>query len=702
MARTQPDMTGIRTLTLVTLLISISFFLGETAADEPEFEFRFGWNEDGTGNLDVDSTLELKVEIENLFTDPKDFQLDITNDNDLQSSGLRTWWSYDGQTSLSSESTNLASVDVGDNGTVENITITIRTTEYALYGEYNIDLRCRDNDENDPETTEQNIQLTVNVNEKAQVSLVIAEEGTSEGSVDLGGETTYQIQVNNDGNRQDTISLAISSNDWDSSFSENSVTIDAFSNQIVTLTVSSDSNAEYGESDESTITATSGNSNGATDTLDLDTYVRVHYGLGLTAISQSGSGEPGSTVTFTFKILNKWSESIEYEILKKDWYRGTQGNPPQGWTFFDGGGTLDAFEEITTSSSSSVKVTISSGADAGEVVTIIVQARVTDDNDNIGTVELEIEVRVEGEYDVQLIVPASNQVDLTVGQTYSLSSYTDERDEDGELKRIITLKNLAKVNDLVTITATFSPGQGADWTLIQTEPIAIEASGEEALYISVKAPESAAGGQATLTIRAESGGDPSVFDQATLTFRVNAVSTASGPETDQLSEESDFPVDPIWLVSIVLIIGLGSAAVFGLQQKSKGAFGGSEQNVDDFSDEWAGMEDPANQTPPSTAAVPQTPPPAAAPSPQPQAPPPPAAAPPQPQAPPSTAAVPETGASPQPAAPPPPAAPMILTVTVPDGVMAGQQIQIKAPTGQLVNVKVPEGCGPGSQFKIQI
>ncbi len=677
-------MTEVRTLTLVTLLISISFFLGEAAADEPEFEFRFGWNEDGTGNLDVDSTLDLKVEIENLFTDPKDFQLDITNDNDLQSNGLRAWWSYDGQTSLSSESTNLASVDVGDNGTVENITITIRTTEYALYGEYNIDLRCRDNDENDPETTEQNIQLTVNVNEKAEVSLVIAEGGTSEGSVDLGGETTYQIQVNNDGNRQDTISLVISSNDWDSSFSENSVTIDAFSNQIVTLTVSSESSADYGDSDELTITATSGNSNDAADTLDLDTYVRVHYGLGLTAISQSGSGEPGSTVTFNFKILNKWSESVEYEILKKDWYRGTQGNPPQGWTFTDGGGTLDAFEEITTPSSSSVKVTISSGADAGEVVTIIVQAKVSGDSDGDFAIELEIEVRVEGEYNLQLILPQSDQINLPTGQSFSISNY-------------IQLKNLAKVNDLVTITATFEAGQGADWTLITPDPISIEASGEKPLFISVTAPDSAAGGQATLKIRAESGGDSSVYDEATLTFRVDTIATASGPETDQLSEESDFPVDPIWLVSIVLIIGLGSAAVFGLQQKSKGAFGSSEQNVDDFSDEWAGMGSPA---PPSTAAVPQTaPPPAAAPPPQPQVPPPPAAAPPQPQAPPSTAAV------PQPQAPPPaaaPAAPMILTVTVPDGVMAGQQIQIKAPTGQLVNVKVPEGCGPGSQFKIQI
>jgi hypothetical protein len=654
----------------VTLLISISFFLGEATADEPEFEFRFDDPTDGFGDIDADSTLDLKVEIENLLPQPKDFELDITNDGDLQSSGLRAWWSHDGQTSLSSESTNLASVKVGENGTIEGITVTIRATENALYGQYNVDLRCRDNDESDPETTEQIIQLTVNVNEKAEVSLVIAEGGTSEGSIDVGGETTYQVQVNNGGNRQDTFNLVISSNDWDSSFSENSVTIDAFSNQIVTLTVSLESSADYGDSDKLTITATSGNSNDATDTLDLDTYVRVYYGIGLDAVSQSGSGEPGSTVTFNFRILNKWSESINYEIVKKDWYRGTPGNPPdQGWSFTDGTGTLDAFEEITTPSSSSVKVTISSSADAGEVVTIIVQAKVSDDNDNVGTIELEINVRVEGEYNVQLVLPQSDQIYLPTGQSFSISNY-------------IQLKNFAKVNDLVTITASFEAGQGADWTLITPDPISIEASGEKPLFISVTAPDSAAGGQATLKIRAESGGDPSVYDEATLTFRVDTIATASGPETDQLSKESDFPVDPIWLVSIVLIIGLGSAAVFGLQQKSKGAFGGSEQSVDDFSDEWAGMEN-------TSAAVPQTAPP--------------------PQAPPSTAAVPQQPAPapppPQPQAPPPaaaPAAPMILTVTVPDGVMAGQQIQIKAPTGQLVNVKVPEGCGPGSQFKIQI
>ena len=145
-----------------------------------------------------------------------------------------------------------------------------------------------------------------------------------------------------------------------------------------------------------------------------------------------------------------------------------------------------------------------------------------------------------------------------------------------------------------------------------------------------------------------------------------------------------------------------------LNQKSKGAFGGSGEKTEDFSDEWAGMEGSSGtavpqmappQTPPMPA-QPQTPP--AMPA-QPQAPPPAA---PQPQAPPPAAPQPQTPppAAPQPEAPPAavPQAPTVLTITVPEGVMAGQQIQIKAPNGQLVNVKVPEGCGPGSQFKIQI
>ena len=279
---------------------------------------------------------------------------------------------------------------------------------------------------------------------------------------------------------------------------------------------------------------------------------------------------------------------------------------------------------------------------------------------------MEVEVRVEGDYNVQLLMPGSNEISVNAEQLVPISSY-------------IKVKNLAKVNDLIYVTAEWELG-GNDWTLETPQPISLASNAEKSLFISVKAPKADAGGQATLKIRVESGGDSSKYDEQSIIFRVNTAQDSSGPQTEELGEESDFPVDPIWIVSIVLIIGLGSSAAFMLNQRSKGAFGGSGENTEDYSDEWAGMEGAG--TPPPMA------PPAAAP---PQAPP--AAAP--PEAPPA-AAPPEA----PPAAAPP--TPTVLTITVPEGVMAGQQIQIKAPSGQLVNVKVPEGCGPGSKFKIQI
>ena len=46
-----------------------------------------------------------------------------------------------------------------------------------------------------------------------------------------------------------------------------------------------------------------------------------------------------------------------------------------------------------------------SDPDAGEVVTVIVIAKVSTDNDLIGSVQTEIQVRVEGKYEVQLQLP---------------------------------------------------------------------------------------------------------------------------------------------------------------------------------------------------------------------------------------------------------------------------------------------------------
>ena len=71
------------------------------------------------------------------------------------------------------------------------------------------------------------------VEEKAAVSLQLTEGGEAVGSVDIDNQTTYEIQVNNDGNKQDTFTLTTNGNDWETDFDDSEITIDAFSSQIV-------------------------------------------------------------------------------------------------------------------------------------------------------------------------------------------------------------------------------------------------------------------------------------------------------------------------------------------------------------------------------------------------------------------------------------------------------------------------------------
>ena len=655
-----------RNLILFATFIFIGISASNASADADDFNLDYDDPANGESNVDPENIIEMKVQIENVVNQPMSFEMKILNDDDLQSSGIDVWWSHNGDDTLTSKSDTIPKVDVSDNSVKNGITVSVEATENAVYGDYQIELRCKDKDSNELEE----LSLSLTVNEKAAVSLQLTEGGDALGSVDIDNQTTYEIQVNNDGNKLDTFSLSVNGNDWETEFDDSEVTIEAFTSQIIILTVTTDDDVNFGDDDSVTITAVSQNDPSIDDDLSLTTQVRVKYGLLFDTASSSNSvsGEPGATVSFNFNLVNKWSESINYEVKKKDWYRGTEGNRPEGWSDSTGTGTLDGFQETN---SARFSVTISSGADAGEVVTIIVEAIASDDQGKGESVVMEVEVRVEGDYNVQLLMPGSNEISVNAEQLVPISSY-------------IKVKNLAKVNDLIYVTAEWELG-GNDWTLETPQPISLASNAEKSLFISVKAPKADAGGQATLKIRVESGGDSSKYDEQNIIFRVNTAQDSSGPQTEELGEESDFPVDPIWIVSIVLIIGLGSSAAFMLNQRSKGAFGGSGEKTEDFSDEWAGMEGAA--APPMTPA--QTPPAAA----------PPVTPPPQPQAPPAAAPPP-----PQPEVPPAaaPAAPTVLTITVPEGVMAGQQIQIKAPTGQLVNVKVPEGCGPGSQFKIQI
>ena len=61
------------------------------------------------------------------------------------------------------------------------------------------------------------IKFIFNVNEKAAVSLQLTEGGDVLDQ-DIDNQTTYEIQVNNDGNKEDTFSLSVNGNDWDTEF----------------------------------------------------------------------------------------------------------------------------------------------------------------------------------------------------------------------------------------------------------------------------------------------------------------------------------------------------------------------------------------------------------------------------------------------------------------------------------------------------
>ena len=413
--------------------------LTSTSANSPEFDFNFDTPENGEGNVVLNSTVDMSIEIENLITDPKEFRLDITNKGEYEAKGLKAWWSNDGQASQSTQATSLDGIDVSGESTRGGITVTVKAEDNAQYGTWDIDLKCKDNGDSNQDHIEY-LTLKISVDEYSAVSLEIDGDGSTEGSVDVDGDTTYQIKINNEGNREDTFSLMLSDNDWESDLSDYSVTIDAFSSKTITLTVEADSGVDYGDSDDLTITATSNDDSSAQGNLDLRTYVREEYGLRL--LSNSGekvSGEPGETITFNFKLLNKWSNSVNYKIEKKDWYRGQIGNRPEGWTFVDGTGTLDAFEEQTAAN---VKITISSDADAGEVVTIIVQAIASDDSGEGNAVELEIQISVGGEYDLTFLTPQGSDILLEPGLTFWISKY-------------VIVQNLASVSDQVTIEADF-------------------------------------------------------------------------------------------------------------------------------------------------------------------------------------------------------------------------------------------------------
>ena len=164
--------------------------------------------------------------------------------------------------------------------------------------------------------------------------------------------------------------------------------------------------------------------------------------------------------------------------------------------------------------------------------------------------------------------------------------------------------------------------------------------------------------------------DFGVGSNVVITFEVSTSGQSETVVNEEINTRPSTMYDYIFILLTVAGIGL---VIFGFV---RGASKKMRPNV--VEDDWGG---PA---PPAMAPAP----PAMAPAPP--------GLPPQPQTPPSMAALPEAPAA------PPAAAPTSMTITVPPGVVSGQVLTVTMPNGQVVNVQVPPGCAPGSQFTISV
>jgi uncharacterized membrane protein len=584
-----------RILLFLSLLCAAAALAPQASASDSVFQLNTEDPNDGYAEVDVGQFQNMTVRIMNENDDPRDFELEVLNASDLNSEGLKVYWTYNGQEELSGNPTKIV-VSVSDNSERVGIRITIEANPNALYGNWPINLRAHDKDTTvDPDRQNRYLNLTIHVNEKHGVTVSVSDSSSTDLSVDVDSEASYTLRVQNTGNRQDTFNLDVGGGDWDYTLDTEQVTLDPGASELVGLVIETDSDVDYGDSESITIGATSVN-RPTTGEMDSTVYIRVFEGVLLNPVTSEKSGEPGAMVTFDFTVTNKWSEEVIFTLEKKDWYMGTIENKPSNWDFTDAStdNTIDGFGTVTAR----VRITIASDANANDVVTIIVKAYVGSGE----PAETEIDVRVEGDYDLRFEPLEISEFDVNVGTEIFLSAFLE-------------LTNTAKVSDEVLLEAEWTTG-GDDWDLNIAGGLSWKyfAAGEtKMVYVSVKAPPDSEGDFTTLRITASSGGDGLEKDNVELNFRVAAISGGGGGSgTINVGEEKELPIPIEVLVGTVLLIGLGASSLFFLTQRSKKT--GGEEGAPDgaYSDEWGGVDTGAAAAPPATAPAAPAPPPAAA------------------------------------------------------------------------------------------
>ena len=187
------------------------------------------------------------------------------------------------------------------------VDVTFDPTGMAV-GEYYATLQIDSNDADEPTVY---VPVTMTVIEMEAGVLLTPEADAQAG--DPGVTVAYTLTLENTGNITDTFTVE-AAGVWDANLPVTSFELAAGEMADVVVEVTIPADAMAGESDLTTVTATSAFDDGVSDFSELTTTANQVFGFELAPATDAGFGAPGETVTYTLQLTNTGNGTDTYEL----------------------------------------------------------------------------------------------------------------------------------------------------------------------------------------------------------------------------------------------------------------------------------------------------------------------------------------------------------------------------------------------------
>lgn len=334
--------------------------------------------------------------------------------------------------------------------------------------------------------------------------------------IKAGSLDTIPFTVKNNGNRGGTIDISISGDAalW-GNLEKNSVTLQPGEEEIINLAVNVPSSAVAGEYFLN-ITADPKNRPGMS-TMDSIIIKALVYGVDISAPDNQHSVHPGEVTTYLLNVTNI-GNSNDTILLTMDGTGSSWATLSQDTISLSEG----AYSEI------SLEVDVPSDASDGAYqITITASSQSDSQKSDI----------------VTTITTVSSGTVYGVSLTSDMNSKTTY--PGGYVTYTIKVQNTGNIEDTFSITKS---GSNSDWGTLSKTSVILSPGSNEDITLTVNIDDGASEGNYPIDVKATSQGDPSVFDEITLTTTVALIeygvtlASNSLAETVEIGGDVDFTI----------------------------------------------------------------------------------------------------------------------------------------------------------------